>query len=202
MWSYLLSFYTIYYDPSHATFVALTGHDKFVSDRITRKRELRSSSLRVLLIRFIENLDFQKSIFLKSLLEWNYTHGSISIKIHIVFTNLLLSNNKMRRASRRFDFVEVYRGHSAMVPTCSRGTLTNVLPHRNAMPQTQDTTPHPVTVYRHGADLSLSYPLMRNVTLEYTTTHFNVYGQTRSGNPCPTFHTHQWTLKFMMLLWW
>ena len=28
------------------------------------------------------------------------------------------------------------------VPACSSGTLTNVLPHRNAMPQTQDTTPH------------------------------------------------------------
>ena len=49
-----------------------------------------------------------------------------------------------------------------MVPTCSSGTLTNVLPHRNAMPQTQDMTPHPVTVYRHGADPSLWYPLMWN----------------------------------------
>ena len=47
-----------------------------------------------------------------------------------------------------------------MLPACSSGTLTNVLPHRNAMPQTQDTTSHPVTVYRHGADLSLCYPLM------------------------------------------
>ena len=26
------------------------------------------------------------------------------------------------------------------------------------MPLTQDTTPHPVTIYRHGADLSLCYP--------------------------------------------
>ena len=78
-----------------------------------------------------------------------------------------------------------------MVPPCSSDTLTNVLPHRNAMPQTQDTTPHPVTVYRHRADLSLCYPLMWNVTLEYTATHFNVLGETRPGNPCPTFHTHQ-----------
>ena len=46
------------------------------------------------------------------------------------------------------------------VPDCSSGTLTNVLPHRNALPQTQDMTPHPVTVYRHRADLSLCYPLM------------------------------------------
>ena len=35
------------------------------------------------------------------------------------------------------------RGHIAMVPACSSGTLTNVLPHRNAMPQTQDMTCHP-----------------------------------------------------------
>ena len=33
----------------------------------------------------------------------------------------------------------------------------------------QDMTRHPVTVYRHGADLSLWYPLIKNVTLEYTT---------------------------------
>ena len=31
-------------------------------------------------------------------------------------------------------------GHITTVPACSSGTLTNVLPHRNAMPQTQDTT--------------------------------------------------------------
>ena len=37
-------------------------------------------------------------------------------------------------------------------------------------------TSHPITVYRHGADLLLSYPLMWNVTLEHTTTHFNVFG--------------------------
>ena len=75
------------------------------------------------------------------------------------------------------------------------------LPHRNAMPQTQDTTPHPVTVYRHGADLSLCYPLTWNVTLEYTATHFNVLGETRPGNPSPTFYTHKQTLN-LMLSWW
>ena len=87
------------------------------------------------------------------------------------------------------------------MPTCSSDTLTNVLPHRNAMPQTQDTTPHPVTVYRHGANLSLCYPSMWNVTLEYTATHFNVLGETRPGNPSPTFHTHQRTFN-LMLSWW
>ena len=64
-----------------------------------------------------------------------------------------------------------------MVPACSSGTLTNVLAHRNVMPQTQDMTPHPVTVYRHGANLSLCCTLMWNVTLEYTATHFNVLGE-------------------------
>ena len=92
-------------------------------------------------------------------------------------------------------------GHITTVPACSSGTLTNVLPYRNAMPQTQDTTPHPVTVYRHGADMSLCYPFMWNVTLEYTATHFNVLGVTRPGNPSPTFHTHQRTLNFMLSLW-
>ena len=67
-----------------------------------------------------------------------------------------------------------------MVPACSSGTLAYVLPHRNAMLQTQDM-PHPVTVYRYRADLSLCYPLMWNVTLESTTTHLNVLGQTLSS---------------------
>ena len=92
-------------------------------------------------------------------------------------------------------------GHITTVPACSSGTLTNVLPHRNVMPQTQDTTSHPVTVYRHGADLSLCYPSMWNVTLEYTATHFNVLGETRPGNPSPTFHTHQRMLNLMLSLW-
>ena len=91
-------------------------------------------------------------------------------------------------------------GHITTVPACSSGT--NVLPHRNAMPQTQDMTSHPVTVSRHGADLSLCYPLMWNVTLEYTATHFNVLGETRPGNHSPTFHTQQRTLNLMLLWWW
>ena len=44
-----------------------------------------------------------------------------------------------------------------MVPTCSSGTLTNMLTHRNAMPQTQDMTPHPVAVYRNGADFYVTH---------------------------------------------
>ena len=80
-------------------------------------------------------------------------------------------------------------GHILRVPACSSGTLTNVLPHRNAMLQTQDMTPHPVTVYRHRVDLSLCYPFMWNVKLEYTATHLNVLGKTRPKNPCPTLDT-------------
>ena len=72
------------------------------------------------------------------------------------------------------------------MPTCSSGTLTNVLPQRNAMPHTQDMILYSLTVYRHRANLSLCYLLMWNVTLEYTTTHLNTLGQTRSGNPSPT----------------
>ena len=83
-----------------------------------------------------------------------------------------------------------------MVPACSSDTLTNVLPHRDVMPQTQDITPHPVTVCiqtrpRHVAVLSID--LERH-------THFNVLGKTRPGNPSPTFHTHQRTLNFMILI--
>ena len=84
------------------------------------------------------------------------------------------------------------RVHIMTVPACSSGTLTSVLPHRNVMPQTQDMTPHPVTVYRHGAELSLCYPLMWDITLEYTATHFNVLGQTRPGIfPRPSTHTSE-----------
>ena len=93
-------------------------------------------------------------------------------------------------------------GHIATVPICSSGALTNVMPHRNAMPQTQDTTPHRVTVYRHNANLSLCYPLMWNITLKYTATQFTVFGQNRPGNTSATFYTHQRTLNSMLLLWW
>ena len=75
-------------------------------------------------------------------------------------------------------------GHIMTVPACRSSTLTNVLPHWNAMPQTQDMTSHPVTVYRHRADLSLYYPLMWNVTLEYTTTQFNL-GSDPTGKSFP-----------------
>ena len=47
---------------------------------------------------------------------------------------------------------------------------------------------HPVTVYRQRSDLSLCSQLLWNVTLEHTTTHFNVLGRTGSGNPPLILH--------------
>ena len=76
------------------------------------------------------------------------------------------------------------------LPSCSGGTLTIVLPHMNAMARTQDMTPHPVTVYRHRADLSLCHPLIWNVTLEYTATHFNVFGSDPTGEILSRPSTH------------
>ena len=76
-------------------------------------------------------------------------------------------------------FDVTFKHHITTVPACSRGILTNVLSHRNSMPQTQDMTPHPVTVYRHEADLSLCYPMMWNVTLEYTATNFKSFPDIR-----------------------
>ena len=61
------------------------------------------------------------------------------------------------------------------MPACSSSTLTNVLPHMNAMPQTQDMTPHLVTVYRHGADLSQCYPLCGTSRVFTCVTHRLVF---------------------------
>ena len=61
-------------------------------------------------------------------------------------------------------FLNIY-SHILTVPACSSATLTNVLPHRNAMLQTQNMTSNPITVYRHWDDLSLCYPLMWNVIM-------------------------------------
>ena len=35
-----------------------------------------------------------------------------------------------------FNVCFIVLGHNVMVPACSNGTLTNVLPYRNVMPQT------------------------------------------------------------------
>ena len=64
---------------------------------------------------------------------------------------------------------------------CSSGTLTNVLPHSNAMHQTQDTA-HPVTECRHRANLS-GYSFMWSITLDAITTHLNVLGLAQWRDP-------------------
>ena len=74
----------------------------------------------------------------------------------------------------------------AMMPACSSGSLslTNELPHRTGH---DNPSRHSIGL-RQRAYFSCN-PLMWNVTLEYTTIHFNVLGQTRLGYPSPTFHT-------------
>ena len=54
-------------------------------------------------------------------------------------------------------------------------------------------TPPRHSVYRHRTNLSLRYPFMWNVTVKYTTTHFDVLCQTQSINLSTTFHTYQRT---------
>ena len=62
--------------------------------------------------------------------------------------------------------VSLFKNIATVTSIC---TLTNVPPHRNTMPQTQNMTPNPVTVYRHRAGLPFCYPFIWNVTPEYTT---------------------------------
>ena len=56
--------------------------------------------------------------------------------------------------------------------TCSSGILTNVLPHRNAMQQTQGMTPPP----RHSIQTQDRPVVVLSVGVElaYTTTHLNI----------------------------
>ena len=48
-------------------------------------------------------------------------------------------------------------------------SVADMLPHWNAMLQKQNMTPNPVTVYRYGADLSMCYQMMWNITFEAPT---------------------------------
>ena len=58
------------------------------------------------------------------------------------------------------------------------------------MPCRRHRTLYPISSqYRGRADL-LCYPLMWNVTLEYTATKSNVLGKTQPRNPSPILHTH------------
>ena len=91
---------------------------------------------------------------------------------------------------------------------------TNVLPNRNVNTadtehdtplshtiQTQNMTPHHVTLYRHRAHLSLCYPLMCNVTLEYPTPILMSW-VTSDREILTRPSTHQWMLNLMMLIRW
>ena len=85
------------------------------------------------------------------------------------------------------------RGHNALVLACSSDTLTIVLPHWNTMTPhpftTKDMTYHPVTVYRHLADL-LCYPLTVMSHWEPQLTLLpSLVCLSRPGNPFPTFNT-------------
>ena len=80
------------------------------------------------------------------------------------------------------------------VPACSSVTLTI---HRNTI--TEDMTSCPNTVHKHWADLLLCYPSMLKVTLEPTTTRFNVLGQSQPRDQFPTFHIPS---KSSRLFWW
>ena len=73
--------------------------------------------------------------------------------------------------------------HIAMVPACSSVTLTIVLPHRNAMLQTQDMTPHLSQYQTHGRYIDVE------LTQEAITTHFNFFGLTRPKNALLSSHT-------------
>ena len=53
-------------------------------------------------------------------------------------------------------------------------------------------------MYIQGRPVVVIYPLMWNVTMEYTATHFNILGQTRSGIIYPTVHIDQRTLNFIL----
>ena len=65
-------------------------------------------------------------------------------------------------------------GHISTVPAGNSGPLTMVMPHRNAMPQTQDMAHHPVKVYRHTANcnMSLCYPL---IWMSHWNTHLPIF---------------------------
>ena len=102
--------------------------------------------------------------------EQNILHKRVLFDFLLWISAIILSNNIIQMSIYSsfhfpclslFGFLSLLNiwGHIATVPACSSGTLTNVLRNRNAMLQTQDMTPQPVTVYRHRVDLLLSYTL-------------------------------------------
>ena len=79
-------------------------------------------------------------------------------------------------------------GHIMTLPACSSGILTIVLPRWNAMPQTQDLPPHPVTVYRHRT----CHPIPSQYTDTGHATHTLPPSQyTDTGHATPPRHSIQ-----------
>ena len=81
-------------------------------------------------------------------------HTSCLTRMVSLFINLILPITWLTDCLGLMSLLNIW-GHIATVPTCSIGTLINVVPHMNSMPQTQDMTPHPVTLYRHRVDMAL-----------------------------------------------
>ena len=79
-------------------------------------------------------------------------------------------------------------GRSFTVPACSSGTLTNELPHRNAMPQTQDITP---TLSQYTDIGRTCCAIHWCGTSLWNTQLPTVLGQTQSWNPSATFHMEE-----------
>ena len=112
----------------------------------------------------------------------NTTHGHHSDILHL---SISLFGKSSEVISRRCLLVAV-----VLWPMCCH----------TEMPCRRHRTWHP-TPSQYTDEFSLCYPLMWNDTLEYTANHCNVLDKARPGNPSPTFHTHQRTLRLMLLRW-
>ena len=91
--------------------------------------------------------------------------------------------------------------HITTVPSCSSGTLTNVLPHWNAMWPTQEMTP---TLSQY-TDIRLTCRCAFHLCGKshwYTQLPFWVSWVKPDWEILPRNHTYQQTLNFMMLLGW
>ena len=85
-------------------------------------------------------------------------------------------------------------GYIATVFACSSVTLTDICAatHECHAADTGHTTPSHHSIQTQGRPVVvLSIDEERHTGPNYTTTHFNVLGPNRSGNPSPTFHIQQ-----------
>ena len=102
-----------------------------------------------------------------------------------------------------FGFInDAFKHLRSTVPACIRCTLTNVLQDRNAMPQTQDRTPHPVTVYRHRTwqptpslytDAGHDTPPHHNIDTRHDTRpHHSIQMQDMTPHPVTIYKRRTW----------